>query len=59
MDHIENLWKVIERSKNENKTVYIGSLDIKGAYDGIEHKTIEKHIDLWQKQGYFSKETTN
>ena len=54
---IMQLWDLIERSNNDDEQVCIGSLDIKGAYDGIKHETILDKLRIWKREGYMNATT--
>ena len=36
-NHLMNLWNTIQKCKTKKQRLYVASLDIKGAYDGINH----------------------
>ena len=39
--HLIRIWSLIDDAKRLKEGIYIGSLDIKGAYDGIKHEIID------------------
>ena len=41
-DHLERLWQAIDKTKREVTNFNIASIDIKGAYDGVDHNFLLK-----------------
>ena len=37
-NHINRLWSILKRVKEENLPIAIASIDIRGAYDGVDHE---------------------
>ena len=50
-DHIETLWKLLDRTKRNKEHVNIASIDIKGAYDGVDHLFLFEKLEKWRKLG--------
>ena len=43
--------------KHDDEKINIASVDIKGAYDGIDHGYLTKKLEEWRKQKFINNET--
>ena len=50
-DHITKLWGIIERANKEKLPIAIASIDIKGAYDGVDHEFLFRRVKNWKRWG--------
>ena len=45
--HLNRIWEILNKAREERKEITIASLDVKAAYDGIRHEKIEEHVRKW------------
>ena len=58
-EHIVRLWDLINDARKNNKPLFIGGLDIQGAYDGVSHSYLKQKFDVWRKSAIFDRVTMN
>ena len=55
-DHLVRLWQAIDKTKKDGINLNIASIDIKGAYDGVDHEVLLKQLEYWKKVGFYNQQ---